>query len=124
MRKILVLSIFSGLLAAIAVPGTGCYYDNEEELYGLNGCDTTAVSYRNDILPILDNNCYNCHDANTFSVSGYQMDSYALIQNYVSSGALVDRISSSNSPMPPSGKMDQCNINKIKAWVNAGAPDN
>jgi hypothetical protein len=49
MERILILLFITSLLGL-----SSCYYDNEEELYGL-ACDTTAVSYaRTDIWPMIE----------------------------------------------------------------------
>lgn len=120
-RAGLALSMF---LAALVMPD--CYYDNEQSLYGEGGgCDTTSISYSQDIVPILDDQCYGCHDAASFTVSGSQFDTYDLLQPYSGiDGSLLLRINDVDSPMPPNGLMDDCLRSKIEAWVKAGAPNN
>lgn len=122
MLKKIGLLVLSGGIIALAVPS--CTYDNTEDLVGSTQCDTTAISYINDIVPILQNNCYRCHDAANVSTSGYQMDSHAFLLDYVDSGSLVERINDPVSPMPTDGLMDECSRAKIKAWVDAGALNN
>jgi hypothetical protein len=121
LRKVSFLAIL-GIIIALSIPA--CYYDNEQELYGTTVCDTTTVSYANDVVPILKSNCYGCHDTGNFSISNSQFDDYNLLKNYVTGGELVGRINDVSSPMPPSQLMDDCNRNIIKAWVEAGAPNN
>lgn len=109
---------------ALALP-TGCYYDNEEELYGSDpaACDTAGMSYQNDILPLLQANCYECHtEAN--NIAGNPFDSYAKLKNYVDAGRVHARINDAALPMPPTGLLSDCNRLKIDAWINAGAPNN
>jgi hypothetical protein len=122
MRTKIVFTLILISFWALSLPS--CYYDNEEELYSGNSCDTTAVSYASDIVPILQNNCYGCHDASNFSTSGTQFDQYALIKILANNGKLTNRTNSVNAPMPPTALMDDCNRVKIKAWVDAGAPQN
>ena len=43
---IVLMIISSGLIVCFSI--TGCYYDNEEELYGTS-CDTTNVTYSSTI---------------------------------------------------------------------------
>ncbi len=112
------------LVAIFALATPACYYDNEEYLYGGNTCDTTAVSYASDIVPLLRTNCYGCHDATNVSNSGVLFDSYELIKGFAQNGKFVGRTNDSSSPMPPSELMDDCNRDIIKAWVAAGAPNN
>ena len=121
LKKLFIYCSF-GAVAALTFPS--CYYDNEIDLYGSNTCDTTAVSYANQIVPILQNNCYGCHDASNVSVSGSQFDSHLFLLDYVNSGSLSNRINDASNPMPPGELMDECNRAKIDAWINAGAPNN
>ena len=104
----------------------GCYYDVEEELYPTTGCSTTDMSYTNDILPIIDTNCYGCHDAaNNFA--GVNVEGYDQLKIYVDNNELlgVIRHESGFSPMPQNApKMVDCDIEKIESWINAGAPNN
>lgn len=117
------------LLALLA----GCYYDNEEELYpGGNGdCDTTNVTFSGTVLPVIDANCKSCHSGGA-PQGNVSLDSYASISaagkipegQY---GSLYGAINHSqgNSPMPKNGtKLQDCTIRQIKAWIDAGTPDN
>ncbi len=102
---------------------TGCYYDNEEYLYGT--CDTSNVTFSKDIKPIIDANCINCHSAGAIDLTNYNgvkakvLDStlYKSI-SYSYSGA------NSSKNMPSSGKLDDCSISKVKAWIDGGALNN
>jgi cytochrome c553 len=95
---------------------------------GGNNCDTTDVSYQNDVVPILQSNCYTCHGENTNSGSmGIILQGHANLAAKATSGTLVGVIThASGYPAMPkdAGKLPECDINKIRAWVNAGAPDN
>ena len=111
------------LLFLASLSQTACYYDNEKDLYGTGNCDTTAVSYIADIKPIVDANCISCH-----APGGQQetspMVTYDELKKYADTRDIVNRTNGSSSLMPPSGKMNSCNIALIEAWVNAGAPNN
>jgi mono/diheme cytochrome c family protein len=114
------------LLSATLVLPAGCFYDNEEELYGPidpGSCDTTAQSYQNDILPILEANCYSCHTEQN-NISGNPFDTYAKLKNYVNAGRVHARINDASNPMPPTGLLPECDRAKIDAWINAGAANN
>jgi hypothetical protein len=119
LKKISVL-----FLSTISIAVSSCTYANEEDLNGVTQCDTSAVTYSNDIVPILKDKCYRCHDAANVSTSGYQMDTYSFLLDYVNAGSLVDRINDPVNPMPTEGLLDECSRAKIKAWVDAGALDN
>jgi predicted CXXCH cytochrome family protein len=112
------------LFFALSVPFS-CYYDNEEELYGVqNGvCDTATVKYSTFIKPLMDNQCVSCHSA-TGSQSDYVLDTYEAVKISATDGALVLRTNDTGSPMPQSGLLPACDRSKIEAWVKAGAPNN
>ena len=42
-----------------------CDYDSEEVLYGINSCETESISYENDIVTIIVENCTSCHSGGT-----------------------------------------------------------
>ncbi len=107
---------------------SSCYYDVEEDLYPGNGaCDTNSVTYSGTVLPILQSNgCLSCHSGSTPS-GNISLDGYNNVKNAALNGKLYGTISyaAGYSPMPKGGnKMSACNINRIKAWIDAGTPGN
>lgn len=123
MKKLFVILFFG---AGLLWFSQGCYYDNEEYLYPAGNCDTATVTYTASVAPLLQSNCYSCH--NTSSASGSViLDTHAGVANVANDGRLVGAISHASgfSPMPQGGnKMTDCNITIIKKWVDAGAPNN
>ena len=113
-------------LILVATSGTGCYYDVEEEMYG-SRCDTTTVRYATTITGIINNNgCLGCHAGSTPS-AGFNFETHAGIKAAVDAGRLLGAISHSPGfrPMPDGGpKMNACDIDRVRAWINAGAPNN
>jgi hypothetical protein len=109
-----------------------CYYDNEEALYGKPGvvCDTTAVKFSTDILPIFRANCFVCHSAALVTEGGgggYNLQDYNVVQSLALNGRLLGAVNHDPgySPMPKYGnKLSDCNILLIKVWVNNGALNN
>jgi hypothetical protein len=105
---------------------SGCYYDNEEELYPVNTCKTNDMSYTGDVLPILQDNCYTCHDQAS-NLGGVTLEGYANLIDYVENGKLLGVIKHEQGfPEMPSvnPQLAQCQIDKIEAWVNQGSLDN
>lgn len=104
-----------------------CFYDNKEDLYIYyqNQCDTTAVSYSLDIEPIINAQCKSCHMQPTPD-AGLSLENYAEVKASADNGGLYHSINATGgfNIMPVSGKMVQCNIDKIDAWIKAGTPDN
>ncbi|MDX1408521.1 MAG: hypothetical protein R3330_10320 [Saprospiraceae bacterium] len=113
------------LLCALALSWVGCYYDVEEELYP-NGCNTTDISYTQNIVPIIEANCLTCHDI--LSQNGnVVLDGYENVKQYADSGELLGTIRHEPgfSAMPQgTSKLPKCSIDRIQAWVDAGAPNN
>lgn len=116
--------IFFTLLAfaslAIFAP-SACYYDNEVEQYGQSTCDTVAVSFSQDIQPILNASCTSCH-APGGEQAGTPFTNYTEVSNFYNQ--ITERVQGIGGIMPPSGAISDCNQLKIAAWVNAGAPNN
>lgn len=91
-------------------------------------CDTTAMSYANDVDPILSSRCggQSCHGSSAAD-GGFGLMTYPDVQTQANSGGLIGAIFHQNgwSPMPDGQPMmDSCTINTILAWVNQGALDN
>ncbi len=104
----------------------GCYYDVEEELYPSTGCDTIDVSFSGEVVDLLSQYCYDCHDGAS-NFGGVSLEGYESLKAYVTSGQLlgVIRHESGFSPMPKNQEqMVDCDIQKIETWISAGAPNN
>ncbi|MFT3701867.1 MAG: hypothetical protein QM802_05845 [Agriterribacter sp.] len=97
-----------------------------EDMLAPQQCDTTGMTYSSDILPIITNNCYSCHGSGNIT-DDINLDGYSNLKTYVDNGYLIGAIThaSGYTPMPyNSEKLSDCEINKIKAWINSGAPNN
>lgn len=113
------------LLTAILLLSS-CYYDVEEEIYPDVGCDIEQITYTDDVLPIIQSNCYRCHDqANNFG--GVTLEGYDNLKRFVDNDRLLGAIRHEPgfSPMPQDrAQLPECTIQKIETWVADGAPDN
>lgn len=117
-------SFISALLIIFSI--SACYYDNEQEIKGTTTCDTSAVKYSVQIVKIMDDNCNGCHSTSS-NQGNVILDTYEAVKGYTLDGSLYGSVNwdSKYSPMPKNGaKMDDCNIATIKAWIDAGAPNN
>ncbi len=97
-----------------------CSNDNEEEYYGQAECDTLNVSFSQIIDPIVERNCKSCHFSG--NGTGVTLASYEDIKGAAENGSLLGAIKHETgySPMPKGGKLDDCTIQKIEAWINKG----
>jgi mono/diheme cytochrome c family protein len=121
--------IINGLVFLSLLSTSGCYYDKEELLYPGTACDVTGVTYGATVTSILSAHCYSCHSAAAGNANGggIILDSYNTLYPYVTNGKLMGSINhaSGYSAMPKNAtKLNACDIQKIQAWVNAGAPNN
>jgi hypothetical protein len=91
-------------------------------------CDTSAaVLFSATVKPIMDAKCATsgCHDVS--GAGGYSLNTYAGVKACVNSGRFMGSMNQTAGfkAMPQGGnKLDQCDINKIQKWVNAGALNN
>lgn len=115
------------LLAVATVLLASCYNDNEEDLYPqTSDCDSTNVTYSATIAPIMATSCNGCHSSAAAS-GGVVTDTHDGLKAIASNGKLYGAVNHATgfSPMPQGGsKLAQCTIDKIKTWVDAGAPNN
>lgn len=121
------MNILKLISAFFLIFGFGsCYYDVEEDLYPTTECSTADMSYQSDILPIMENNCLQCHDAaNNFG--GITIEGFDQLKIYVNNNQLLGVIKheSGFSPMPKNAaKLLDCEIEKIEAWILEGALNN
>lgn len=114
------------LLISVTMAGWGCYYDVEEELYP-NGCNTTNVSYSENVARIFETYaCIGCHQGTTPD-GGVSLEGYENVKIYVDNGKLLGSILPEEGfeLMPLGGpRMKDCDIARIQSWIDAGAPDN
>ena len=125
MKKI----IFPFLIVAAFILFVGCFNDKADLVNPntkLLGCDTTGISYSATITPIFTNNhCNDCHSGSASSGQGIQLDSYDKLVAYIKQNPtyLLRDLNESSAPyhMPSGyGKISDCEINKVAAWINQG----
>lgn len=110
-----------------------CFYNKADVQYptAANSCDTSNVRYSVEIKGILDANCQQCHDGSN-SFSGIDLYNYSVISSLAldgddTYGTLLSSVKhEGGASLMPQGEpmLQDCDINKIAAWVHAGAPNN
>ncbi len=120
--KLLKYMIMLLFLAVIIGGLSSCKYDSEEDLYGIDDCDTDGVTYQDNILPILNRSCTACHSGASPS-GGVGLDNFDLVKISADNGSLLGSINhdSGFSPMPKGqDKLSECEIKQVKSWINNG----
>lgn len=92
-------------------------------------CDTVGMKFKADVLPILTDNCFSCHSAQTYLSSGSNLnyEDFGTLEMEVTNGNLLNAIQHTGSvtPMPLNlPQLSDCEINKIRDWINNGAQNN
>jgi hypothetical protein len=84
---------------------------------------TTTISFANDIMPIMQDNCIGCHDQGNAS-GGYDFSSYTAVSaNAVA--ALGSMKSNGYQLMPQGGPaLPDSVIQKVECWIAQGKQDN
>ncbi|MGZ5286470.1 MAG: c-type cytochrome domain-containing protein [Flavisolibacter sp.] len=89
-------------------------------------CDTTNVSYSGMIKNIISLKCQGCHSTASAS-GGIDLSNYAGVKTRVNDGSLWGSINHTPgyTAMPQNGnKLSVCELNQIKKWMDADAPNN
>ena len=113
----------------------GCYNDKADKLYPMpvTTCDTTIVSYRSNVEPIIMTYCAingGCHNAAGDAVTGNRdYTNFSTLQSNATAALMIDDITGNpqrgDNAMPLNlSPLSQCDINIITRWVNEGAPNN
>lgn len=115
---------FFFLLTAMAIlASSGCYYDNEEELYPNDFCDTLNVTYGGAVGAIVQARCATpgCHVPGGDGTGDFTV--FGEFSEQVSNGRVLRSVKRDPSgiPMPPSGALPACEVRQLELWIAAGA---
>lgn len=116
MKKLLLLTFLSLILHS-------CYNDNEEEIYGVVTCDTTAITYAERVQPIINSSCATtgCHVSGGSAPGNFT--NFSELQSKINSGSFENRVLVQKD-MPPNSSLSDCELQTIQAWLDAGAQNN
>ncbi|MFK7969003.1 MAG: c-type cytochrome domain-containing protein [Bacteroidia bacterium] len=93
---------------------------------GTGGCDLVDVSYDQFVKPLLTANCVGCHNSSSPS-GGIALNTIAAVRSAQANNQFYGSIAhlTGFSRMPQNGaKLDQCEIDKVKSWIDDGMRDN
>ncbi len=114
-----------------------CRYDNEEDMIDCSTINPDTISYARDIQPIFDANCNEsgCHSG-AHPEGGLNLEAAYSYNELMDEGSgyvdtirprrslLYSEMSSKSDPMPPTGKLDKCTLEKIERWMQQKAKNN
>lgn len=94
-----------------------------------------TVSFSKDIVPIFNQYCVSCHSGTSPSANLNLEQSAAYAQltkagkGYIDTltpaySVLYASINSSANPMPPTGKLDKCQLDIVLKWITQKAKNN
>lgn len=117
----------TGLLLFVVIFIQSCTWDNVEDLYPQAAeCDTLNVTYSATISSIMANNCNGCHGSG-FPQGGVITDNYEDLKIVADNGKLWGAVNHDEgySAMPQNlPKLNECDLSKIRIWIDDGALDN
>jgi len=103
-----------------------CENNNEVDLYGVQDCDTTNITWDSKIAAILQSNCVECHGPE-LSYNGIRHDSYAEELVVINDGRLrgvVNHLPGYVKMPQNRPKLNDCQLKIINKWIENGAPEN
>lgn len=112
------------LLGSLALIFAACSSENVEDLS--DDCKTREITYQSEMESLISSNCATagCH-VGPNGIGGLDLSTFNDVKQIAATGQLLGRVTGSNGNiMPPSGQLGQCEIKKITAWVQDGAPEN
>lgn len=121
--------VFSTLIGIICIQFfiSSCAKLSEEEMVeDFIYCKEDSVSFQNNVLPIIMNDCATCHSG-VNAPNGVILDNYTDIQAYAGAGDLMSVINhASGYPPMPSGKpkLNECKITTLQKWIDEGMLNN
>lgn len=92
-------------------------------------CNIETISYAKDIVPILESNCYECHNEEEYAskADGNLLEGYEAIKKKIDEGLVIGNINHEKGfiAMPyRRAQLDSCTRLIIMSWIESGAPNN
>lgn len=126
---LLIRPVLAGAAVLALGLAAGCTYSHGDPAL-VTPCDTSpqTVTYAAVVSPIFDAHCRECHATNKAATlgGGINLGDYQNVSRYPADQLLasIQQLPSAD-PMPKGrAKIPECDILRIKAWMEAGEPDN
>lgn len=115
------------LLLIFTIAGfPSCSWNSEEDLYGIESCDTSNITWEDPVSEILETNCVPCHNPE-LHYNGVRHDTYVEELKVV----IDDRLHSVINHLPGFPEMPyqlpqlpECERGILDSWIINGAPEN
>jgi hypothetical protein len=117
--------LFPAILVLVFTFILSCVNNNEEDLYGIQPCDTTNVTWESKIKDLLAKHCVQCHGPD-IAYNGVRHDSYQSEMIVVNDGRLrgvVNHLDGYVKMPKDRGKLPECELLLINTWLDNGAPE-
>ena len=104
---------------------SNCSYDKASPAPIAQNCDVENVTFSKNVQPILSKNCYACHSTNKAlnNGGGIDLENFEELKTYTE--PLIRSVKRDDlqnyKAMPPSGKLNNCDIAAIEEWIKKGA---
>lgn len=122
-----IFPLFALLAFSFSFGLTACNYDKKETLYPQNTgtiCDTTNITYGNQVRNILNASCTSCHNTSSPS-GGVILDTHSgVVSNKEKMLGSVKHAAGFSAMPQNAAKLSDCQIAQLDKWVQAGAPNN
>lgn len=113
------------LTASALLVISGCYYDNEEDLYGSSSsCDTNNITYSASIAPVFATYCNSCHGGSAPN-GNVKTDTYPdLVSNITRIRGAINHEQGFLEMPQGSSKLPACDLARIDIWIRQEMPEN
>jgi hypothetical protein len=112
---------------------TSCSYHKTSDALpspsNVTTCDSMNVSYKNDIAPMMQKYCNECHGGTPPSIGNQNYANYNDLITLIDSPNYILGVTSNEAGfrrMPPAPRVQPnlCEVAKIRQWSLKGAPNN
>jgi uncharacterized membrane protein len=109
-------NVYRAIVLLMTIPIFSCQYEKEDEILTEISPEAPEISFINDVKPIIDNSCLQCHNGSQFP----DLRTYESI--YQNTGKIKSEVVART--MPIGGSLTSKEIQAISDWIDSGAKDN
>lgn len=112
------------LLSMLSIVLVACTSDSENDLIPDNenkGEENELTTYEGSIKAIINSNCLGCHSNPTRNGAPFSLTTFSDVNSKASAIlAALQKQTSENAAMPPSGRLPQTKIDLVQKWIDDG----